>query len=133
MTAKSRTKGAVGEREIIYILQQHFPYERIERNFAQAARGGCDFVLFNQFACEVKRYQRVKSFLTAWWDQACDQAIRAKLLPALFYRFDRQPWQVVIARNPQTLEQHKFDSVDEFVRAHQGRTRSAMRVVATTD
>jgi hypothetical protein len=40
---------------------------------------------------------------------------------------------VVIARNPQTLEQHKFESVDDFVRAHQGRTRSAMRVVATTD
>jgi hypothetical protein len=55
------------------------------------------------------------------------------LLPALFYRFDRQPWRVVIARNLQTFEQHKFDSVDDFVKAHQGRTRSALRVVATTD
>ena len=35
--------------------------------------------------------------LNTWWLQACQQADRAGLKPALIYRLDRQEWRVVVA------------------------------------
>jgi len=37
-----------------------------------------------------------KPALSAWWQQACDQASNG-LKPALAYRLDRHPWRFVVA------------------------------------
>ena len=104
----SRTKGAAGEREVINILKQHLPGETIERNLMQTAKGGYDFVLFNKYACEVKRYAKGKNYLTAWWDQALRQASDVGMQPVLFYRFDRTPWRVV-------TQSREFESIEQFL------------------
>tara|TARA_R100001443_G_scaffold80288_1_gene87402 strand:+ start:678 stop:1019 length:342 start_codon:yes stop_codon:yes gene_type:complete len=104
----SRTKGAAGEREVINILKQHLPGTTIERNLMQTAKGGYDFLLFNKYACEVKRYAKGKNYLTAWWDQAARQASDVGMQPVLFYRFDRKPWRVV-------TQSREFDSIEQFL------------------
>ena len=104
----SRNKGAVGEREVINILKQHLPGTTIERNLMQTAKGGYDFLLFDKYACEVKRRAKGKSYLTAWWEQAVTQADDVGMKPVLFYRFDRKPWRVV-------TRSQEFDSIEQFL------------------
>lgn len=98
MGAKSRNKGANGERELARILREHLGDSVIRNWQGQAASGGHDLSGL-PFAIEVKRYAFVTDFLKRkWWEQAVTQADDEE--PALAYRADRQEWRFVVpARN----------------------------------
>ncbi|HHJ40062.1 MAG: hypothetical protein AXA67_02140 [Methylothermaceae bacteria B42] len=105
MGAKSRRKGAGAEREFAAVLFDWLGV-RLTRNLAQSRAGGHDLVVddegpaaeaLGRFAIEVKRHARVThANLKDWWRQAGEQARRCGKVPALAYRADRQPWQVLI-------------------------------------
>ncbi len=103
--AGSRRKGASGEREFSAALCELIGV-RMARNLEQSRKGGHDLELpegatgpvaetLARLAVEVKRYATTPpGSLTAFWRQACAQAARAGLWPALAYRADRHPWRV---------------------------------------
>lgn len=93
MSASQRRKGATAERELARLLSPLLG-EEITRNLAQSRDGGADLLGVGPFALEVKRQERLT--LPAWWRQACEQAERAGLIPALAYRQSRQPWRFVV-------------------------------------
>lgn len=103
MGAKSRNKGAAGERELARILREHIG-DGITRNWqGQAAKGGHDLDGL-PFVLEVKRYKTATDAQKrAWWYQALDQAIEyndhnksSMKTAALAYRADKQQWRVVV-------------------------------------
>ena len=97
MSINSRTKGKVGEREAIQIMRDYLgeDYE-FTRNLVQTRSGGHDIIGPDNFpfAIEVKRAKT--PLINQWWAQAKDQADRAELIPALWYRLDRKPWRVIV-------------------------------------
>jgi hypothetical protein len=95
MSGKSRSKGARGEREILQIIQDRFPDFDLQRNYDQAAFGGCDVLGLPGVSLEVKRYARGNVYRREWWEQAC-AAVSPKSIPVLAYRFDRTDWQSVV-------------------------------------
>lgn len=102
MTINSRNKGANGEREFANALADKFGIKP-ERNLSQSRGGGHDLLMsgeLGKFAVEVKRSKTVTDAkLIAWWKQAVDQAEKARLIPMLAYRADRQSWRVMIPLN----------------------------------
>lgn len=92
MSARSRNKGARGERELARILSDHLGVE-VARNLTQTRDGGHDLDGL-PFALEVKRCERLA--LKAWWNQAVEQAEEIGKTPALAYRQNRQPWAFVV-------------------------------------
>lgn len=95
MSRRSRRKGARGELELIAVVQERFPDLNLQRNYDQAAMGGCDLLGIPGIALEVKRYQRGNVYRREWWQQACEQA-RHNEVPVLAYRFDQMKWQAVM-------------------------------------
>ncbi len=105
MGAKSRRKGAGAEREFAGLVHDWLGV-RLVRNLDQTRSGGHDLMVdddgpaaraLDRFAFEVKRHARVtRANLDAWWRQAEDQARRCGKIPALAFRADRQPWQILI-------------------------------------
>lgn len=95
MSKKSRSKGARGELELIAVVKERFPYLNPQRNYDQAALGGCDLLGIPGIALEVKRYQRGNVYRREWWQQTCEQA-RHNEVPVLAYRFDQMAWQTVM-------------------------------------
>ena len=93
MGSKSRTKGKVGEREVLNLLGDRLG-QRFARNLQQSDQGGCDCMELDGIALEVKR--AAKPALNNWWSQAEEQAIALGRTPVLAYRLDRQQWQFVI-------------------------------------
>lgn len=99
MGAKSRTKGAAGEREIVQMFREHLGIE-LERNLQQSINGGFDIKadlnpLTRSLAIEVKRHKTAtQAELVRWWGQALDQA--GHKFPVLFFRADRQDWRVMV-------------------------------------
>lgn len=96
MYKKSRAKGQVFEREV---AKELFRLTGIEfrRDLDQYRSNDlgdliCDDPAF-PFVIEAKRYAR-GGFLAAWWTQASRAALAASKLPAVVYRFDRQPIRV---------------------------------------
>lgn len=103
MGAKSRNKGANGERELARILREHVG-DGIMRNWqGQADKGGYDLSGL-PFALEVKRCATVTDGLKRqWWRQAVTQSSGTNpgsttppMEPALAYRGDRQEWRFVV-------------------------------------
>ena len=94
MSAKERTKGATGERELAKILRDELGAE-ITRNLVQSREGGADLLGVPGWAIECKR--AADKSLNKWWLQACQQADRAGMKPALIYRIDRCDWRVIVA------------------------------------
>ena len=94
MSAKERTKGATGERELAKILRDELGAE-ITRNLVQSREGGADLLGVPGWAIECKR--AADKSLNRWWLQACQQADRAGMKPALIYRIDRCDWRVIVA------------------------------------
>jgi len=92
MGKMSRTKGAQAERELAGMLRSELG--DVTRNLNQTRDGGCDLLGVGPFALEVKRQEKLE--LRAWWQQACDQADRERLIPALAYRQSYRPWQFVV-------------------------------------
>ena len=103
--ADSRRKGAAGEREFAGLIHDWLGV-RLVRNLDQSRTGGHDLVVadegpaaaaLDRFAIEVKRYARATpGLLSDWWRQTVTQARRCRRIPALAYRGDRQPWQVIV-------------------------------------
>lgn len=98
----SKDKGQRGEREIaVMFVQAMEAIERetgcagysveVKRNTLQSDRGGYDLVGIPLLAIEVKRAETLA--VNQWWKQTLDQC-RPGLLPVLFYRPNRKPWQV---------------------------------------
>lgn len=96
MSAKSRTKGHDGERELRRLLADELG-DQVRRNLGQTRDGGHDLEGVGPFALEVKRHKAATdSLVRAWWQQAEQQASTVHAIPALAYRGDRQPWRVLV-------------------------------------
>lgn len=90
--ARSRRKGADGEREVCALLRENLGGS-FARNLDQTRDGGGD-VMCGVYLIEVKRVQ--KASVAAWWKQAVASAKRKGMVPCLWYRADRKPWRVVL-------------------------------------
>ena len=96
MGSKSRTKGAVGERELIKEIHDLTGIE-LTRNFSQSSAGGHDLIGLDEWAIEVKRYAMIdQAQKKMFWRQAVSQAQRADKKPVVCYRADRQPWRCIV-------------------------------------
>jgi hypothetical protein len=89
----SRTKGAVGERELCRLLSEELGVT-VRRNVDQARAGGADCLQLQGFAIECKRTERLSR--PTWWAQAVDQGSKAQAEPLVFFRRSREPWQALI-------------------------------------
>jgi len=94
-----RTKGAQFEREVARLLHDHLgiTFRRDIEQYRQAQLGDLTPVECERFpfVVECKRYAS-GNVRPEWWQQACVAAAAASRLPALVYRFDRQPIACVI-------------------------------------
>ena len=90
MSKTSRTKGAVGEREVVSILRER-GYDA-KRSFQQIAGDRADVTGLPGFGIEVKRAER----LELW--AALDQAAKAAGTdtPLLIFRRSRTEWQAAL-------------------------------------
>lgn len=93
MGSKSRDKGQRGERELFDALSDLLGFS-VRRNAATRAGGGDpDSFSLPGWAPEVKRAEK---FLSSYWQQANEQALKIGAEPVLFYRANRQPWTVFV-------------------------------------
>lgn len=90
--ASSRTKGAVGERELLKLLGEELGIE-LKRNLLQTRESGADCVEIRGFILEIKRCETL--CLPKWWRQAMSQA-EGKGEPMLAFRQSRKPWRFLI-------------------------------------
>jgi hypothetical protein len=99
MSAKSRNKGAGFERDTARQLEALLGI-KFERNLEQvrtAAHG--DLVASDPawpFSCELKRYATGISCLAAWKEQSSKAAAMCGKIPAVIFKFDRQPIRVAV-------------------------------------
>ena len=93
MSKASRDKGLRAERELRNELAAELG-DGVIRELGASRDGGHDLTGAGPFAIEVKRREKLE--LRAWWQQACDQADRVGMVPALAYRQSRQPWVFVV-------------------------------------
>ena len=101
MSARARTKGAGGEREIIQPIFDNLGYQ-LKRNLDQTRSGGADLICDDPsfpFAIEVKRRRDGWTHAPAWWEQVEEACAGTRMLPVLIYRFDRRPWRCVMRVN----------------------------------
>lgn len=100
--AKSRNKGAAGERELARLLSDELGLE-VTRNLLQAREGGHDLDGIPGWCLEVKRRAKVtEADKRRWWEQACAAAFDADLhsetdvRAAVLYRADRADWRAIV-------------------------------------
>lgn len=99
MSAKSRNKGAGFERDVardLFLLTG----VTFARNLEQVRAVDCGDLVPDDpafpFLIECKRYAAGVSCLTAWKDQASRAAEKTGKIPAVVFRFDRQPVRVAV-------------------------------------
>ena len=108
----SRSKGARNERAVVQYISDMCGIDA-ERNHSQVAKGGHDLLGVPFYAIEVKAYARyTDADRIKWWEQAVRQAKIAELEPAVWFRANRQDWQVMIA-HPTALND-KIYELDDF-------------------
>jgi hypothetical protein len=113
MSAKSRNKGASGERELIRLIEDHLGI-RLERNLAQSFAGGHDLIGLDDWAIEVKRYKEVgETEKRAFWVQAVEQANRVGKRPAVCFRADRKPWRVLVHAGTDLFDEIDYNATAE--------------------
>jgi hypothetical protein len=99
MSAKSRNKGASFERDIARQLEALLGI-KFERNLEQVRTAAHGDLVPNDpafpFSCELKRYASGISCLTAWKDQSSKAAAMCGKIPAVIFKFDRQPVRVAV-------------------------------------
>ena len=114
MTARSRNKGAAGEREVVRLLRGLGI--DAERNLEQTRDGGADIVF--QYCgvfwiAEVKRRAGLKPVHKRnAWTQVSVPFAASTLQPkrrVVFYRSDREPWQAMYAVRDEIVHGH-FDA-----------------------
>lgn len=112
MSAKSRNKGARGEREVLKLLGEELGVV-LERNLVQTRDGGADCLCVRGFAIEVKRVEKLSR--PTWWRQACEQAKRLGLEPMLLYRQNMGRWHAFIhTRDGEYREGFLMDAADHI-------------------
>lgn len=98
--ANSRTKGAAFEREVakLLLLELGIGFKRDLRQYQEAEHADLipDDPAF-PYALELKRYATGPiSGPDKWWQQVKVAAERMHKLPALIYKYDRQPIRCVV-------------------------------------
>ena len=99
MGKSSRTKGATFERDIAreLFLLTGVTFKRNLEQTRQADHG--DLVADDAdwpFSCELKRYASGISCLSSWKVQASKAAALCGKIPAVIFKFDRQPIRVAV-------------------------------------
>ena len=93
MTSKgSRTKGGVGEREVVALLQEA-GFKDARRNFMSGGQGGGDIIGVPDVHIEVKRQETVK--IWDWIGQA-EEDCRQTDMPVVAFRRSRSNWYGVL-------------------------------------
>ena len=94
MSASQRTKGKTGERELAALIHDLTGWDARRR--VRQHDGDSDIEGVPGWSVECKRHKRAqRGDVRAWWAQAVEQAERAKALPVLFFRQDRDEWRAV--------------------------------------
>jgi len=114
VSAKSRNKGAGGERELVNLIFDQTGI-RLERNLAQSFAGGHDLIGLDHWAIECKRYKEIgEAEKRAFWVQAVEQANRVGKRPAVCFRADRKPWRVLVDAGIDCFEEIDYNSTAEI-------------------
>lgn len=87
-----KTKGAIGENELIPICRRVWPEMR--RNFMSGAQGGSDFVNTPGWAVEAKRQETTKPW--AWYEQ-CQEAASQTEIPLVVFRRNHSDWMALLS------------------------------------
>lgn len=97
MGARSRNKGANGERELARLLSDELGLE-VTRNLLQSREGGHDLDGVSGWCLEVKRRARVaEGDKRQWWEQAHQAMVDGYLdYAAVLYRQDRGNWRAIV-------------------------------------
>jgi hypothetical protein len=96
----SRVKGATFERDIakLLFLELGISFKRDLRQYQTSGHG--DLIPSDPafpFELELKKYAKGPiNGPDKWWEQVCTAAKKSNKLPALIYRYDRQPIRVVV-------------------------------------
>lgn len=95
MGAKSRNKGASGERELATLLNERLGLT-LSRRLAQYQSGGHDLDGWDGVHIECKRNATAtQGQVSQWWAQTLGQCQGGET-PVLAYRADKQQWRFVI-------------------------------------
>ena len=93
--AKSRRKGAVGERQVCAMLRDNLggEYSRNLKQYQQAQHGDIE-QLAGPYLIEVKNCATLN--LKAWWHQSVAAADKVGAVPCLAYKITRAGWRFVV-------------------------------------
>lgn len=90
MGTMQRNKGAAAERQFANMLTDDLGVV-VKRTLDQTREGGADIVL-GVFAIQVKH--AAKPAIKGWWQQTVTDAHKAKKIPVLAYKINRQGWRI---------------------------------------
>lgn len=114
MSALSRNKGNVGEREVAALIREHTGLDCRRR--VRQHDGDSDLLGVPGWSIEVKRYGRIdRADIRRWWAQAVEQARESGDLPVLFYRRDRDEWRVVYPISLHLLDPSGRETWDSYI------------------
>lgn len=93
--AKSRNKGARGEREICRMLADNLggEYNRLLKQYQQSQLADIE-QLVGPYSIEVKNCATLN--LKTWWKQALEAADKRGAVPCLAYKITRAGWRFVV-------------------------------------
>lgn len=92
----SKRKGAVGEREVAHILQEHGYDARRTAQYCGNTGDAADVTGLDGFHIEVKRCETTK----IWdWIHQAEHDHKAEEIPLVVFRKSREDWQVCISFN----------------------------------
>jgi Holliday junction resolvase len=93
--AKSRNKGARGEREICRMLSENLggEYNRLLKQYQQSQLADIE-QLVGPYSLEVKNCATLN--LKEWWQQAVTAAGKRGAVPCLAYKITRAGWRFVV-------------------------------------
>jgi hypothetical protein len=102
MSKLSRTKGANFELRTIKMLKNELgdvlpDAENMRRNLSQyQSADGCDVVVGDLFALEMKHYKTGNWYAESWFEQSKHSAALLNMIPVLVWKYDRQPIRVTM-------------------------------------
>lgn len=93
--AKSRNKGARGEREICRMLADNLggEYNRLLKQYQQSQLADIE-QLVGPYSIEVKNCATLN--MKAWWKQTLEAADKRGAVPCLAYKITRAGWRFVV-------------------------------------
>ncbi len=109
MANPQKNKGLAAERDLIKLLQPHFPDHELSRNYAQNAKSGYDILGLEPVCIEVKRAKTAS--ISKWWAETLskvDSAGDDNSIPVLAYKLDHRPWLFLMPVFDGFVEDHKM-------------------------